>query len=442
MIKLKDSVFFREYDNKTYITDIHTHREYMLDVPVFAILDLFKEKTSPSQAKNYLSRQYPQVDYCTISDDIDSVVDFLTLNGLIEGVEINTDISIKGGSSGIQKYTILNKIFYTAMLELTYRCCEKCKHCYLEPSAYGSVYEERAKNEMATEKIKSVIDEISQMNAAEVTITGGEPFIRKDCLEILDYISKKGLLINIFSNAILLSEKDIHKISKLNIKYFHVSLYSHIPEKHDNITGVKGSFYKTINAVKTFSKYNVAVNIKFVLMEENKDDFDGVAELAKEMNASIQLISFITPSIQGDCALSELTVKDREKMKEVIYKWDKLTCYNGYNGEFSETHPICEAGMNNLSINPYGKVYPCNSFKMEVGDIYKQTLSEIWETSEKLKEWQNTTRAKLVNCVECTYNAFCEFCPGVAFQFSGNMFQKYNYACENAKARWELYGGN
>ena len=78
MIKLKDSVFFREYDNKTYITDIHTHREYMLDVPVFAILDLFKEKTSPSQAKDYLSRQYPQVDYCTISDDIDSVVEYMT----------------------------------------------------------------------------------------------------------------------------------------------------------------------------------------------------------------------------------------------------------------------------------------------------------------------------------------------------------------------------
>ena len=66
MIKLKNSVFFREYDNKTYITDIHTRREYMLEAPVAAIMNIFKERISLSRAKDFLSTQYPQVEYRTI----------------------------------------------------------------------------------------------------------------------------------------------------------------------------------------------------------------------------------------------------------------------------------------------------------------------------------------------------------------------------------------
>lgn len=437
MIKISNSVVYREYNNQTFIVDTKQHCSLRIDVPIKKILDLFVNGTEPEEAKQKLALLYPNIDSTLLSDNIDATVKFLIDNRLTSNNNDSSPVKIgRANTRYFQRYTIRGKILYSALFELTYRCPEKCVHCYLEPDLCSQKYTENIDTELSTEKIKELLDQLEELNVMEITFTGGEPFARKDFFEILEYANSKRFSINIFSNAILLNDSDIEKLSMLRINCFHASIYSHIPQKHDSITRVQGSFLRTVSTLRKLSQNGIYVNFKFVLMESNKDDFDGVIDLAKSMRASVQLISSISPSTNGNCAITDLGVSDETDLEKIIRKWNDISDYQCYNGNFSKDEPICEAGRNCLCIDPYGKVKPCNAFDYVIGDVNETSLCDIWNHSEKLKSWQNTTKTDLKGCVDCQYASTCIFCPGTALKHTGNMFKKYDVACQHAKVQY------
>lgn len=442
MIRIRDSVVYREYNNQTFIIDTKQQCSLRIDAPIKKILDLFVNGTEPEEAKQKLMLLYPSVDSALISDNIDATVKFLIDNRLISD---NADFLSKrigqANTRYFQRYTIRERILYSALFELTYRCPEKCVHCYLEPDLCSQKYTEDIDAELSTEKIKELLDQLEELNVMEITFTDGEPFARKDIFEILKYANSKRFSINIFSNAILLNDSDIEKLSKLRINCFHASVYSHISQKHDSITRIQGSFARTVSTLRKLSENGIYVNFKFVLMESNKDDFDGVIELAKSMGASVQLISSISPSANGNCDIADLGVCNDIDLENIIQRWNNISDYSCYNGDFSKDDPICEAGRNCLCIDPYGKVKPCNAFDYVIGDVNETSLGDIWKHSEKLKSWQNATKIDLKDCYDCQYASACNFCPGTALKYTGNMFKKYDTACRYAKIQFKLLNG-
>ena len=441
-MKLRDSVFYREYNGKTFVVDTVRHRTYRFDAPVAHLFDLFTEDITIEAAARKLSKRYPNADYHLIAEDIGKMIRFLRKNNMLSDVDATKEAnqtSVNPNTQFFQKYTIQEKLLYSALFELTYRCPEHCIHCYLEPSSASSVYESFRNTELTTEEIMNILDQLADMNVMCVTFTGGEPFLRPDIFEILEYARKKKFVIDIFSNGILLSDNDIAHLKKLQINCFHSSVYSHIPQKHDNITGVNGSFEKTIKTLRKLSENGIYVNIKSVLMEQNKTDFIPVAEFSKSIGATIQLISNVSPSKTGNCGLSCLNVRDDEVLKRAFQYWNRLTGVEPQKDAPDDDTPICEAGRNSISINPYGIVTPCNAFEYEIGDLRKNTVYDIWHNSEKLKWWQQTTLKDLDECQDCQYIKYCGFCPGNALKVTGRMFGRVEEACRQARIRYELH---
>ena len=153
-----------------------------------------------------------------------------------------------------------------AWLELTDRCNLDCVHCYGE---FGHPAVKNA-SKMKFTDWKKVIDKLSEIKCNAIQFIGGEPLIYKDFIKLLEYAYKKNINnITVFTNATLLDEYLVKIFKKYNINV-RVSLYGHNSETHEKITGKKGSFEKTKNALILLKKYNVNTSIAIVIMKENE----------------------------------------------------------------------------------------------------------------------------------------------------------------------------
>src|SRR6202166_3404462 len=120
----------------------------------------------------------------------------------------------------------------SVQLDLTYRCNERCVHCYLDHDDHG---------EMTTAEITSLLDQLAEAGVFFLTMSGGEILMRKDFFEILEYARALRFCVKLKTNAVLIRERQAERIRSLDVHSIQISIYSHRPEIHDAITKVPGS---------------------------------------------------------------------------------------------------------------------------------------------------------------------------------------------------------
>src|SRR5438445_10716512 len=120
----------------------------------------------------------------------------------------------------------------SVQLDLTYRCNERCVHCYLDHEDHG---------EMTTAEIKHLLDEMADAGVFILTLSGGEIFLRKDFFEILEHARRLMFCIKLKTNAVFIREREAARLRELGVESIQISIYSHRPEIHDAITLVNGS---------------------------------------------------------------------------------------------------------------------------------------------------------------------------------------------------------
>src|SRR3982074_3135141 len=114
----------------------------------------------------------------------------------------------------------------SVQLDLTYRCNERCIHCYLDHRDHG---------EMNTAEIKNLLDQMADAGVFYLTISGGEILMRKDFFEILEHARARTFCIKLKTNAVLIRKKEAQRIRAVGVESVQVSIYSHRPEIHDAI---------------------------------------------------------------------------------------------------------------------------------------------------------------------------------------------------------------
>ncbi|MBQ7523791.1 MAG: radical SAM protein [Oscillospiraceae bacterium] len=315
----------------------------------------------------------------------------------------------------------------SVQFELTFRCNERCRHCYCPR-------ENEISKELTTAEIKHVIDDLKKMNVVELTFTGGDLFMRSDTFEILEYAYAQGFVINIFTNGTLLSDADFFRLKKLYPRSVHFSIYNYIPEKHDAFTQLPGSFQKTTDAIKKCKLLGIPVNIKVSLLEENYDDVDGILRLAEALGTTIQVSLQITPTNNGSMMPTAHRLNSAERYAEVMKTIDSHILLSCAGGELTLTRKrqdvaICGAGAFSLNINPYGEVYPCNALLISCGNVRQTPIAEIWQTSQTLQTVRSFRIEQVKGCEACADRDLCDYCPGSAMQETGDPLRRYSEAC-------------
>ena len=319
-----------------------------------------------------------------------------------------------------------------AQVDLTYRCNERCVHCYLDHHDHG---------ELTTAEVLDLLDQLADAGVFFLTLSGGEIFMRKDFFEILAHARQLLFAVKLKTNAVMIRRRQAQRIAELGVESVQISVYSHLPEVHDEITKVPGSFERTIEGARLLKSFGVKVGFANVLMKHNASDYAQVRALAKSMGIQFNVDPTITPMMDGDRTILDLNI-DAAMLERVMHDPSLVDDAGEFCAPPSgpmdseaalETLP-CSAGHTACYISPYGEVYPCVQFPLASGNIRKTRFLDIWKNSPQLAQVRAIRISDLQGCSSCTHGSSCSRCPGLAF-LEGNMRGPSTQDCEKSYAR-------
>lgn len=321
-------------------------------------------------------------------------------------------------------------------LRVTDKCDLSCIHCFADSS-------KSAQNELTTDEIKGIIEWAGRKGSFRLGLTGGEPTLREDLLEIAEYAKEHHLWTILTTNGFSLTEDFCKELQKIAIDQVDVSLDNSTAEAHDHFRGRNGSFARATRAVKMLRRFNITTAITSVVSSWNFNDLSSLYTLARELGASsFKMDAFIAIG-RGvdDLALTPQQFKH-------VYEWiDSLNDPDIAVDRFSEkfdfllnnkcslnileamfSHkgvPVCEAGITRCTILADGTVQPCSYFctsEFYAGNIREKTLDEIWNNSEVLNTLRNVGTFEGA-CQACRYNTMCRGgCRARAYYMGGNLY--------------------
>ncbi len=276
-----------------------------------------------------------------------------------------------------------------AMVELTYGCNLRCVHCY-NPT-------HEAKNELTTEQVLRTLDELAAQGCLRVGFTGGELFTRRDALEIMRYAKSLGLVINILTNATMITPAIADQILVLGPCQVDVSVYGATAETYESVTRVPGSFARFVRGVDLLTERQVPVLLKLALMTLNVHEHEAMREFARARNLPYQVNTEIHPKVDG--SLEPLAYRLPPEQAFEVWRQEsgeKLRQPRMEDvpegSDRPETPTVeeeacglaggafhCRCGKTSAAVTPYGKLNLCLSIYHPQYDLTKGSLKEGWQ---------------------------------------------------------------
>ena len=319
---------------------------------------------------------------------------------------------------------------FSLHLDVTYRCNERCVHCYLDHDDHG---------EMSTDEIKRVLFQAASAGTLILTLSGGEPFLRKDFFDILAYARSLMFSVKIKTNGLLIGAEQAQRLRELHVGEVQISIYSHRPEVHDGITKVRGSLERSLNAIRFLRSQGLTTVIACPLMRANINDYPEVQALAAELGVAFTMDPTITPKIDGDMAV----VQHRLARPEIAQIFQDSTLVGDVHEFCKPAGPTtddllesvpCSAGHTSVYVSPYGEVFPCVQFPITCGNVREQPLNEIWYHSEQMNRVRSIRVKDLHTCSGCDHLSGCTRCPGLAYM-EGDMRGPSSADCEKSQIK-------
>jgi radical SAM protein with 4Fe4S-binding SPASM domain len=319
-------------------------------------------------------------------------------------------------------------------LDLTYRCNERCVHCYLDHDDHG---------EMSTAEIKGLLDQMAEAGVFFLTISGGEILMRRDFFEIAQHARSLMFCLKLKTNAVMIHEAEADRIKALAPESVQISVYSHRPEVHDAISKLPGSLRRSLAGARLLVERGVKVIFANVLMRNNFQDYTGVQKLAAELGAQYTVDPTITPMMDGDRSILNLGIGQAELQQ--VFRDSSLLGTSPEEfcdlpkgplaeADAMETLP-CSAGHTFCYVSPYGEVYPCVQFPLPTGNLRSTKFLDIWKHSPQMNEVRSITVNDLPVCSTCSHSSgTCSRCPGLAYM-EGNMRGPSSQDCEKSYTR-------
>lgn len=331
-----------------------------------------------------------------------------------------------------------------AMLEVTYNCSEKCIHCYNVGATRNDeeLSHRGNSNELSLDEYKDIIDQLYDAGCFKITLSGGDPFSKPIIWEIIQYIYDKGIAFDIYTNGQGLVNK-IDNLIAYHPRLVSISLYADNAAIHDSITRIQGSWNRTVSVMFQLGDRAVPMDIKVCIMRTNIKAYRGVIELARKAGGMPLFEASINDSVEGDKCVSKFLRLTPEEYA-IILRDDNIGLYVGkevpYYGkqEHIVNKPICEGGREAICIDPSGNVMPCSAFHLKFGNIRDQSLQDVMNSSQTLKEWSRSTFEDTTECLTHDYCDFCVVCPGKAYAEHGDWRKPAENSCYIAKIRHKV----
>ncbi len=309
---------------------------------------------------------------------------------------------------------------------VTRACNLKCSHCYIDADG------KKIDNELSTQEGKQLMDQINEVSRPLLILSGGEPMLRPDIFELIEYGSKKGIKMGLGSNGYLIDDAVAKKLKISGIATVSISLDSHIPAQHDDFRGVYNAWERAVNACKALRKNNVLVQVNTTLTHENYDQIDDIMSLAESIGVENFHLFFLVPTGRG-VKLTDISPQKYEEMITTTFAKvhhhrlnvrpscapQFMRIAQGMNMDMKQWIRGCIAGMYYCRIYPNGDVTPCPYMPIKLGNVREQSFKDIWFNSEVFKNIRNPNCLK-GKCGVCEYRVQCGGCRARAYGLSSD----------------------
>lgn len=422
-MRLKRGVSYHpyEYDEKVYVHSVDEQRDYSLEGIALDVLKFFSAHDNATEEKlcAALSKEYAIDDAAEFRNDIREFVDELLAEKILsesatEPEETETQTDYLTGE--VERSFAREGKLYSLTFELTYRCVEKCIHCYIDDATNCT-----KDVELTTEECMGILRQARELGCVEILFTGGEVLLRPDLCDIVECAVGLGLIINVYTTGMGLTDEKFERLCEAKVNSVSFSLYSGIATEHDKITGVQGSFDKTLKAALMFKSAGINTFIKCVAMRQNFDTLESLYKLCKRLKIRLSVSAQIASGHKHKAACDfRLNEEQYKKFFELDsrYRQEKYERYSSEQIDEIRNSPTCNAGITALSVDPYGGVHPCLAFTQAFGSLKINTLKELW--SNKTTGLSYLKNFKLLNltghCRSCEVTEYCHVCIGDLFK--------------------------
>ena len=286
--------------------------------------------------------------------------------------------------------------------EITKRCNQRCKMCN-----NWEEFKKYKNEELTTKEIENVMKQIKEQDVQIISLTGGEPLIRDDILDVVRMIKSLGMNVHIVSNGTLLNREMAENLVDAGLDSITISIDGATASTHNSLRGFKNAFEKATKGLKIareVSKGRLHVGTNTVFMSETIDEIPDVVDLAYELGAqSVRLMPLHPISTLQDhrknifdkiSKIDELGDKIDQSIEEFIKRCKKyrvhtyssiyLRSFRNYFEKPKKMHFPCYAGYVGCIIDNIGRLAPCWAMP-PVGDLKKDSFSKIWLSPEMVE---------------------------------------------------------
>ena len=258
--------------------------------------------------------------------------------------------------------------------EVTKYCNYKCKHCCASADLIDTKYE------LTTKQSKTILKQLKDFGVEEIYFSGGEPFSRKDILDILRTARQYDITCNISTNGSFLTDEMATELSKLKINKVHISLDSNVEKDFNEFRG--GNYFEpTINAIKLLKKHNIYVRVGTVIWKKNYRTLEDMIKYLCDLDVDEMVFNWLVQvgrlkDNKDVCVDIKYFDETIERIHEYQEKYkNKINISMHRNEKFENSDIVCPAGETFFYIDPQGYVSPCSWIKkMDKKYTSKQSL--------------------------------------------------------------------
>lgn len=327
------------------------------------------------------------------------------------------------------------RIPISGSLEVTERCNLRCVHCYISEDRRAKTREP----ELTLPEIKRILDEITDAGCLWLLLTGGDPFMRKDFLDIYTYARNKGLILTIFTNGTLITPQIADYLAEWRPFKMEITLYGATQETYERITGIPGSYAMCMRGIELLLERNLSLSLKTVLMTLNNHELGQMRSLAERLRVAFNYDPGLLATLDGSHRplsfrlspeeFNAIELNDPNRMKSWSEKIEKKIGNKYPNRSLY----ICGAGKSEFYIDSYGHLSACIFLPEQYFDLRTANFNQGWE--KFLPKIVSQEYHPGFACGECNLRRVCSQCPAKAKLENGDPEQVIDFFCHLTKSR-------
>lgn len=324
-------------------------------------------------------------------------------------------------------------------IELTYRCNLRCQHCYVSHGHTGIP----GKEELSFPEIRNVFDQIVAQDCLWLLITGGEPLMRRDFLDIYIYAKRVGLLITLFTNGTMITPKIADFLAEYRPFNLEITLYGRTQETYERVTGNPGSHARCMRGIELLMERGVPLRLKTMVMTLNKHELWDMKDFARSLDVEFRYDPLINAGANGSGKPLSLRISPEEILQFDLHdpgRVEKMKQFQDNQSKINRDERflyVCSAGIYSFHIDPYGQLSVCIMAREPGYDLRSGTFEVGWR--DFLTEVRYQAPEGEYPCAKCELLPICGQCPGWAQMEHVDQQKPVSYLCQVAHKRAEAF---